>query len=66
LPLRLKAGVNKPTDQHPVVFSVSTLLSGHQEGCNNEKVLAWLSVWSVLQMICILSSWCHCHYPLPQ
>jgi len=25
------------------------------------EVLAWLSVWSVVQMICIWSSWCHCH-----
>jgi len=25
------------------------------------KVLAWLSVWSEVQMICIWSSWCHCH-----
>jgi len=25
------------------------------------EVLAWLSVWSEVQMICILSSWCHCH-----
>jgi len=24
---------------------------------------AWLSVWSVVQMICIWSSWCHC-YPI--
>ena len=24
-------------------------------------VLAWLSVWREVQMICIWSSWCHCH-----
>jgi len=24
-------------------------------------VLAWLSVWSEVQMICVPSSWCHCH-----
>ena len=24
-------------------------------------MLAWLSVWSEVQMICIWSSWCHCH-----
>ena len=24
-------------------------------------MLAWLSVWSEVQMICISSSWCHCH-----
>jgi len=23
--------------------------------------VAWLSVWSEVQMICIWSSWCHCH-----
>jgi len=27
----------------------------------NLEVLAWLCVWSVVQMICIWSSWCHCH-----
>ena len=27
----------------------------------SDWVRAWLSVWSVLQMICIWSSWCHCH-----
>jgi len=27
----------------------------------SDEVLAWLSVWSVVQMICIWSSWCHCH-----
>jgi len=26
------------------------------------KVLAWLSVCSMVQMICIWSSWCHCHH----
>ena len=25
------------------------------------EVLAWLSVWSKAQMICIWASWCHCH-----
>jgi len=25
------------------------------------EVLAWLSVWSKVQMICKWSSWCHCH-----
>ena len=24
-------------------------------------MLAWLSVWSKVQMTCIWSSWCHCH-----
>jgi len=27
----------------------------------SDKVLAWLSVWSEVQMICLWSSWCHCH-----
>ena len=26
----------------------------------SDEVLAWLSVWSEMQMICIWSSWCHC------
>ena len=25
------------------------------------EVLAWLFIWSEVQMICIWSSWCHCH-----
>jgi len=27
----------------------------------SDEVLVWLSVWSEVQMICIWSSWCHCH-----
>ena len=27
----------------------------------SDGVLAWLSVWSVVQMIFIWSRWCHCH-----
>jgi len=27
----------------------------------DRKVLSWLSVWSKVQMICIWSSWWHCH-----
>jgi len=47
-------------------FSALTLLVGHQEehpACKklNDDMLAWLSVWSEVQMICIWSSWCHCH-----
>jgi len=42
-------------------FSALTLLVGQQEGhlaCKNlsGEVLAWLSVWSEVQMICIWSS----------
>jgi len=29
--------------------------------CTQYMVLAWLSVWSEMQMICNWSSWCHCH-----
>jgi len=41
-------------------------LAGRQEehpACKklSDGVLAWLSVWTVAQMICIWSSWCHCH-----
>ena len=47
-------------------FSALTLLIGRQEehpACKklNDGVLAWLSVRSVVQMICIWSSGCHCH-----
>jgi len=42
------------------------LLVGRQEGhpaCEklSGEILAGLSVWSEVQMICIWSSWCHCH-----
>ena len=41
-------------------------LFGHQEehpACKKlyDEMLAWLSVWSEVQMTCIWSSWCHCH-----
>jgi len=43
--LRLEAGVDKPTDQHPIAFSALMLLVGHQEehlACkNSDAVLAW-------------------------
>ena len=49
-------------------FSISALklLVGRQEehpACKrlSDEVLAWLSVWSKLQVICEWSSWCHCH-----
>jgi len=49
----------------PKSFSALTLLVGPQEehpACkNSNEVLAWLSVWSKVQMLCIWSSWCHCH-----
>jgi len=28
-------------------------------------VLVWLSVWSEVQIVCIWSSWCHCHPQTP-
>ena len=27
----------------------------------SDKVLSWLSIRSEVQVICVLSSWCHCH-----
>jgi len=44
-----------------IAFSALTLMAGHQEehpACEklSDKVLAWLSVWSEVQMICIWSS----------
>jgi len=29
--LNLEAGINKPTNQHPIAFNALTLLAGHQE-----------------------------------
>jgi len=48
-------------------FSASTLSVGRQEGhpagkkLSGEILLAWWSVWSEVQMICIWSSWSNCH-----
>jgi len=59
--LRIEAGVDKPTNQHPSAFGALTLLVAHQEEHLahrklSDEVLAWLSVWSEVQMICIWSS----------
>jgi len=48
--LRLEAGVNKPTHQHPTAFHALALLVGRQEehpACKKttDELLAWLSVW---------------------
>jgi len=66
--LQREAGVNEPSDQHPVAFSALTLLVSCQEEhppCTKltDDVLAWLglSLWSEVLMSCIWSSWCHCH-----
>ena len=49
-----------------VAFSALTLLVGRQQehpACKKltDEVLAWLSVWSEVQVICISSSRCHYH-----
>ena len=49
-----------------LLYCALTLLVGRQEEHPAYKklsygVLVWLSVWIVVQMICIWSSWCHCH-----
>ena len=31
----------------------------------SDKLLVWLSAWSMLQIVCIWSSWCHCHPKTP-
>ena len=51
---------------HIYAFSTLTLLVGCQKehlACKklSDEVLAWLSVWSKVQMICIWSSGCQCH-----
>jgi len=51
---------------HFFAFSALILLVGHQEdypACKrpSDEVLAWLSVYSKVQIICIWSGWCHCH-----
>jgi len=51
-------------------FSALTLLVGHQEehaACKkiSNEVLVWLPVWSEVQIVCVLSSWCHCRPKTP-
>jgi len=48
-------------------LSALTLLVGRQDEHLaykklSDEVLAWLFVWSGVQMICIWSSWCYCHF----
>ena len=31
----------------------------------SDEVLVWLSVWSEVQIVCVWSSWCHCHPKTP-
>jgi len=59
--LRLEAGVDNPTNQHPIAFRALTLLAGRQEEHPaykklSDEVLAWLFLWSKVQMICIWTS----------
>jgi len=44
-------------------FNTVGWVSGRASGLLklSDGVLVWLSVWSVMQMICIWSSWCHYH-----
>jgi len=47
-------------------ISALTLLVGRQEGHPagrnlSGRVLAWLSVLSAVQTVCLWPSWCHCH-----
>jgi len=53
-----------------LAFITLTLLVGRQEGhlvCKDlcDEVSVWLSVWSEVQIVCIWSSWCHCHPETP-
>jgi len=59
--LGLKAGVDKPRNQHLIALSELTLLVRCWEeylACKklSDGVLAFLSVWSEVQMICVWSS----------
>ena len=48
-----------------ITFIALTLLVWRQEDHviwkNSYKLIAWLYLWSEVQIICIWSSWCHCH-----
>jgi len=61
---------NSPGGFSAAAISALTLFLGRQEehpACNklSDRVPAWLSVWSEMQMICIWSHWCHCHPVTP-
>ena len=45
---------------HSKLLIYNPWASGRASGLSSDGVLAWLSVWSVVQVICIWSSWCHC------
>jgi len=51
------------------LYDAFTLLVGHREGypaCKScDEVLVWLSAWREVQIVCIWSSWCHCHPKTP-
>jgi len=56
--LQIKTGVDKQTNQHPLGFIALILLVERQEEhtvCRklSDEVLAWLSVCSKVQVICI-------------
>ena len=55
-------GVDKSTSYCPRCFDMVGRQEEHS-ACEklSDDVLAWLSVWSEVQMICIWSSWYHCH-----
>jgi len=45
-------------------FDTVGWVSGRSSGLDKKlshEVLVWLSVWIEVQMVCICSSWCHCH-----
>jgi len=55
--------ISKP-DLVQISFSALTLLVGHQElhpACKNGVMTCWHGCLSGVQMMCIWSSWCHCH-----
>ena len=61
----IEVSPSKTAEPVEILFGIWTQV-GWQEGhlaCKklSGEVLAWLSVWSKVQMICIWFSWCHCH-----
>jgi len=56
------AVVEDTADRCPVFsYSRESALFLLAHGTWSGEVVACLFVWSEVQMICILSSWCHCH-----
>jgi len=47
--------------QNSIISIITNIITIILSQLLSDEVLAWLSVWIEVQIICIWSSWCHCH-----